>query len=68
MDDIKEEEEKGKENRNKEEEEKEKVIKLKEEIDNYEKSIKKITLKIEQKNKEIDGLFFYSKKIIYHCW
>ena len=54
----KEEEDKGKK------EEEAKIIELKEEIKNYENSLKKIILKIEQKDKEIDGLYFTSKKII----
>jgi hypothetical protein len=47
-----------------EKEEEEKITKLKEEINNYKNSLKKIILKIEQKDKEIDGLYFTSKKII----
>ena len=45
-------------------EDEEKKIKIMEDIHNYEKLLKKITFRIEQIDKEIDGLFFTSKEII----
>jgi len=62
----KEEEEKLKQEqkeKQKKEDEKQK-IKVMEDIKNYEQFLRKITFKFEQKDREIDGLFFTSKEII----
>ena len=60
-----EEEKRNKEQKAKEKkEDEEKKIKIMEDIHNYEKLLKKITFRIEQIDKEIDGLFFTSKEII----
>ena len=47
----------------KEEEDKKKICKIKEEINKYEKSLKKITIKIQRYDKEFDGLFYSSGEI-----
>ena len=52
-----------KENGKEEEEDKKKICKIKEEINKYEKSLKKITIKIQRYDKEFDGLFYSSEKI-----
>ena len=52
-----------KENGKEEEEDKKKICKIKEEINKYEKSLKKITIKIQRHDKEFDGLFYSQEKI-----
>ena len=52
-----------KKNGKEEEEDKQKICKIKEEINKYEKSLKKITIKIQRHDKEFDGLFYSQEKI-----